>query len=106
MIYKDISKKIKKLRKKLYFEIEKSGIESEKTIKVSQELDDLITEYYAEKNINIKNNIMYNEYKLAYDQIKKIVKNSRRFPSIKEWNKTAKKQMYLNNKSIEYISRS
>lgn len=107
MIYKDIEEQIEKLRKKLHTEIEKSGIDSVKTLKVSEELDKLIKKYYIKKNINnIEDNVMYIEYKIAYDQIKKITEEAEKFPTIKEWNEIAKKDTYLNNKSIEYISRA
>lgn len=106
MIYKDIEKQMEKLRKKLHTEIEKSGIDTEQTLKISEELDNLIKKYYLQKlNNKKKYNLMYLEYKIAYNQIKQITKKTGNFPNIMEWNKIAKKEIYLNNKSIEYISR-
>lgn len=105
MIYKDIEEKIERLRNELYTEIEKSGIESLQTLKVSEKLDELIRRYYIlEKNEKIKNNIFFMEYKIAYNQIKEATKKNKKFPTTKEWNKIAKENTYLNNKSIEYIS--
>lgn len=106
MIYKDIAEEIERLRCKLHFEIERSGIESEKTIEVSEELDNLISDYYIKKKINFKDSCMYSEYKIAYDQIKQIVIKTKQFPTVKEWNELAKENTYLNNKSIEYMSRT
>ncbi|MBP3502935.1 MAG: aspartyl-phosphate phosphatase Spo0E family protein [Clostridia bacterium] len=105
MIYRDIEKQMEKLRKSLHTEIEKSGIDAVKTLEISKELDELIKTYYIKNFSNIQNNIMYMEYKIVYNQIKQIVKEKGKFPTIKEWNEIAKKDIYLNNKSIEYISR-
>ena len=105
MIYRDIEKQMEKLRKSLHTEIEKSGIDAVKTLKISEELDELIKTYYKKEISNIQNNVMYMEYKIAYNQIKQLVKEKGKFPTIKEWNEIAKKDIYLNNKSIEYISR-
>ena len=117
MIYKDIEKQMEKLRKKLHTEIEKSGIDTEQTLKISEELDKLIKKYYINKYNNIEenieeenveddieDNIIYREYKIAYKQIKQLAKKMGYFPTVKEWNEVAKKDIYLNNKSIEYIS--
>ena len=46
MIYLDIAEKIEKMRKKLEKSIEKNGINSEKTLKISKELDEVISEYF------------------------------------------------------------
>ncbi|MBO5349421.1 MAG: aspartyl-phosphate phosphatase Spo0E family protein [Clostridia bacterium] len=110
MIYKDIEKQLEELRKKLHSEIEKSGIDATKTLKISEQLDELIKKYYTKiyytkKNTSIQNNVMYMEYTIAYNQIKEITKKTGKFPSIKDWNIIAKKDTYLNNKSIEYICR-
>lgn len=48
MIYRDIAKKIGKLRKKLDKSIEEKGISSEETLKISQELDEVIAAYFKE----------------------------------------------------------
>lgn len=45
----NIDKKIEQLRKKLNESIEKNGIDSEETLHVSQELDDVISEYLKNK---------------------------------------------------------
>ena len=106
MIYKDIAKQIDQLRNELHFEIEQSGIDARKTLEVSEKLDELIKEYYIKKSLNIENNIMYIEYKIAYNKIKRISKKLGYFPTVNEWNKIAKEDTYLNNKSIEYIGRT
>ncbi len=104
MIYKDILKQIESLREKLYLQIEKYGIESNQALKVSEDLDLLIEEFYKKKNIVSKYSIFKSEYELAYEKLKYITIKMGVFPSIKNWNAIAKEEIYLCNKSIEYIS--
>lgn len=104
MIYKDISKQMESLRKKLYLQIEKHGIESNQALRVSEELDFLIEEFYRKKNIVPKYSIFKSEYEIAYEKLKYITMKMGVFPSIKNWNAIAKEEIYLCNKSIEYIS--
>lgn len=104
MIYKDILKKIEILREKLYLQIEKWGIDSNQALKISEELDLLIEEFYRGKNTKVKNNIFKSEYKIAYEKLKFITMKLGKFPSIKNWNNIAKNETYLCNKSMEYIS--
>ena len=55
MIYKDISEQIEELRCKLHKELEKSGFDTKKALKVSEELDELIEKFYVEKNMKKTN---------------------------------------------------
>lgn len=103
MIYKDISEKIKTLRDKLHKEINKTGIDSEETQKVSAELDAVINEFYNKKEYN-KDSIIYKEYLVAYNKLVQLTKQFGEFPTTKAWNKYATDNIYLSNKSIEYIS--
>lgn len=50
MIYKDVAKKIEKVRKKLHKSIRKYGLENEKTIRLSEKLDGIINEYLKNNN--------------------------------------------------------
>ena len=89
MIYKDISEQIEELRCKLHKELEKSGFDTKKALKISEELDELIEKFYVEKNmkkINDKNNSLYKEYIIAYNRLKEIFKEDGTFPTEKEWN--------------------
>ena len=45
MIYKDISEQIEELRCKLHKELEKSGFDTKKALKISEELDELIENF-------------------------------------------------------------
>lgn len=107
MIYKDISEQIEELRCKLHKELEKSGFDTKKALKISEELDELIEKFYVEKNmkkINDKNNSLYKEYIIAYNRLKEIFKKDGTFPTEKEWNNIAKNEKYLNSRSIKYVS--
>lgn len=107
MIYKDISEQIEELRCKLHKELEKSGFDTKKALKISEELDELIEKFYVEKNmkkINDKNNSLYKEYIIAYNRLKEIFKEDGIFPTEKEWNNIAKNEKYLNSRSIKYVS--
>ena len=65
MIYKDISEQIEELRCKLHKELEKSGFDTKKALKLSEELDELIENFYVEKNMKKTNdnNSLYKEYR-------------------------------------------
>lgn len=109
MIYKDISEQIEELRCKLHKELEKSGFDTKKALKISEELDELIEKFYVEKNMkktDDKNNSLYKEYMIAYNKLKELLKNNGIFPTEKEWNNIAKNEKYLNSRSIKYVSKS
>ncbi len=108
MIYKEISEQIEELRCKLHKELEKSGFDTKKALKISEELDKLIEKFYIEKNMkkpNDNGNILYKEYLIAYNKLKNLVKKLDWFPTEKEWNDIAKNEKYLNSRSMKYISK-
>ena len=78
MIYKDISEQIEELRCKLHKELEKSGFDTKKALKISEELDELIENFYVEKNMKKTNdnNSLYKEYMIAYNRLKELLKKS------------------------------
>lgn len=103
---KDIVKKIKKVRKRLNISIEKNGIESEETKEISNQINELINEYYNTirpkeypENSDIKPN-----YEKSYIELKQKTDEMKRFPTVQEWNKYAKEKGCLSNVSMEYIS--
>ena len=105
MIYKDISEQIEELRCKLHKELEKSGFDTKKALKISEELDELIENFYVEKNMKKTNdnNSLYKEYMIAYNRLKELLKKNGIFPTEKEWNNIAKYEKYLNSRSIKYV---
>lgn len=102
----DIYKKIKHCRRKLNESIKKYGLCSEITKNISEEINNLIQEYY--KDIQIvkypKKSDMLTEYKKSYLALKEYT-TEKGFPTVKEWNTYAKKNTYLSHKSLEYINK-
>lgn len=47
---------------------------------------------------------MHKEYLVAYTKLVQLTNQFGEFPTTKAWNKYAEENMYLSNKSIEYIS--
>lgn len=98
--------KIRKLRKKLDKSVEKNGTEAEETKRISQEMDNLINEYY--ENRKIRDYPEWSEfvdyYKESYEALKKVTREFNEFPSARAWDKYAKENYYLSNTSIQYIS--
>ena len=91
----------------MHKELEKSGFDTKKALKISEELDELIEKFYVEKNMkktDNKNNSLYKEYMIAYNKLKELLKNNGIFPTEKEWNNIAKNEKYLNSRSIKYVS--
>lgn len=103
----DNVKRIKSLRNKLHKSIKKNGLDSDKTRKISDEIDVLINEYY--NNIQqIKypaGSEMKIYYEYSYKQLKIVTQQLERFPSVQEWNKFAKENVLLSSMSMQYISK-
>ena len=101
----DLVKKIKSLRKRLNISIEINGINSKETQKLSKEMNVLINKYYDRKKVGYPcNSSMKEKYEHSYIQLKEMTKRMNRFPTVNIWNKYAKQNDYLSNRSIEYIS--
>lgn len=100
--------KIKGLKTKLNKSIEKNGLNSNKTITISEEIDKLVKEYYDSiKELRYpKKSKMKDFYKKAYEALLEFTEKNNKFPSTSEWNKYAKNNNYLSNVSIEYMSKS
>ena len=96
--------KIERLRKKLHTYIERFGLNSEQTQKVSKELDQLINEYNKQQRMFEEGNKTGETYKLSIKELKKLTIENGEFPSIERWNKYAKDNVLLNSESIKYIS--
>lgn len=87
---------INELRKKLHDSIQKYGLTSKKTYKISLELDEAIINYY-------QNSPMLNYYEKSLEGLKQYIKDNNKKPSIKEWNKYAFENNYLSSESMKYI---
>lgn len=110
--------KIEEERNKLYKTITKNGINSAKTIKMSKDLNNLIVQYYSEfaEELYIQEQVakkeckktyedLYEQYLIAKTKLKELYIQNKKFPTVEEWNRYAKKYNYLNNVTMEYISK-
>lgn len=100
MIYLDVAEQIEKTRKILHKNIEKYGIDSEKTREVSIQLDELINMYYGKD----KEETMQAELKIAWEELKRYTRE-KEFPSVQEWDKYAKENELMSSESIKFLSR-
>ena len=96
--------KFEKLRGKLEMSINKYGLNSEKTRKISEKFEELINSYYKNEIQYHEDSIMYINYKESIKTLKNITKEFSKFPTIDEWNKYAKEHDLLCSESIKYIS--
>ncbi len=96
----------KKLREKLNNIIEKHGLHSERTRKISKRYNELVNDYYQKERQYHKDALIYIKYLESIKNLRKITKVFFRFPSIKEWNYYAKENNLLNSESLKYISGS
>ena len=109
---KKLDAKIEKIRYKLHQSIEESGLNSEKTIKLNNEINELINLYYATKDDNYiksqkdypQDSEIWQRYQISYIELRNSTIDLKQFPSTKKWNEFAKINNYLNFQSIEYIS--
>ena len=93
-----------KLKQELNKSIEKYGLNSDKTRKISLKLDELISSYYKKESQYSNDDMIYKKYRESMYELAKITKEFAEFPSIPAWNKYAKEKCLLNSESIKYIS--
>jgi len=93
-----------RLRIKLESSIDKYGLNSEKTRKISNKFEELINLYYKNEGQNHEDIIMDINYKESIKKLKNITKEFSKFPTIDEWNKYAKEHDLLCSESIKYMS--
>lgn len=96
--------KFEKLQKQLHNSIEKYGLNSEKTRKISDRYNRLVNSYYEKEKQYHEGELMQIKYQESMIHIKKITKDFVKFPSVDEWNQYAKKSDLLSSESIKYIS--
>lgn len=93
-----------KLRKKLEESIEKNGIDSERTKKISEKFDKMVVSYYKNEKQYHENSIMHIKYSDSMQNLKMITTDFAKFPTIEEWNHYAAEKELLCSESIKYIS--
>lgn len=98
---------IKKYRKILNKTISKTGIYSDETKNISNQIDRLIVQYYQQtKAITFPTESSTNQFfEKSYQALKIVTINNNKFPTVTEWNEFAKKNNCLCHKSLEYITR-
>ena len=105
---RNIYNEIKVLQSKLNHNITKKGLSDSKTIELSEKIEQHINYYFKciDKSIDYpKNNTMSILYKVAYQQLKDLTVELKRFPTVEEWNEYAKINNLLSSESIKYISK-
>lgn len=93
-----------KLQEKLHESIEKNGLNSEQTRKISKKYNELINLYYKNETQYHEGDMMGIKYMESIKCLKKITRDFVKFPTIKEWNYYAKENDLLNSESLKYIS--
>lgn len=104
MIYLDVAKKIEKLREKLHESINRNGLSSKETQKISSEVDKLVNVYYKQEKKYEEDNDMLIAYNRSIEELKQLTIDLGDFPNVKIWTEYAKRNNCLSYISIEYIS--
>jgi hypothetical protein len=99
-----MKERLKRIRNKLDAIVEKYGLNSKETKKVSKRFDEVLNEYYKKEVQYPENSFIYLKYDESINYLKEIARKEERFPTIQEWNKYAKKHELLSSESIKYIS--
>lgn len=84
-----------RIREKLHESIEKNGINSEKTKRISERFDKLVNSYYINERKYNTNCLMYIKYTESIKHMKKITKEFAKFPSIDRRDKYAKRRIII-----------
>lgn len=102
MSYLDIAEQIEKTRKILHRNIEKYGLNSKEVREISLQLDELINMYYGKD----REETMQAEYKIAYEELKRLTRENKEFPSVQKWDEYAKKNNLISSESLKFLSKS
>ena len=93
-----------RLRKRLDYSIEKNGINSDKTKRLSERFDKMVNNYYKNEKQYKEDSIIHIKYLESIQRLKRITKDFVKFPTINDWNHYAKEKNLLNSESLKYIS--
>lgn len=96
--------KIERFREKLNKALENFKRNSPEVYKMSQKMDKLINHYYETEVQYPTNSMMPTYYYTSYKHLADLIKETGEFPTIKEWDEYAMKNILLSHVSIEYIS--
>lgn len=98
-----MSDNLEKIRQELYDAIDTYGLQSKQSIKISKKIDRKTNDILNNKT-EIEDMVMKNAYDISYLNLKLYKMKYRKFPTVKQWNRYAKKHKYLNNESMKYVS--
>ena len=96
--------KIENLRIKLHKAIEKFGLNSEQTQKISKELDELINYFNKQQRLFPDNSKTSEEYNLSIEKLKQLTIDFNEFPTVESWNYYARSNKLLSSETLKYIS--
>lgn len=96
--------KIENLRIKLHKAIEKYGLNSEQTQKISKELDELINYFNKQQRLFPDNSKTSKEYNLSIEKLKQLTIDFNEFPTVESWNYYARSNKLLSSETLKYIS--
>lgn len=96
--------KIENLRIKLHKAIEKYGLNSEQTQKISKELDELINYFNKQQRLFPDNSKTSEEYNLSIEKLKQLTIDFNEFPTVESWNYYARSNNLLSSETLKYIS--
>ena len=74
--------KFKKLQSQLHKNIEKYGLNSEKTRRISERYNKMVNSYYEKERQYHEGNLMQIKYRISMEKIKKITEDFGKFPSV------------------------
>lgn len=103
---RNIYNEIKVMQVKLDENVEKHGLDHEKTIEISKQIDIMINYYlFITKTREYPSeSIIKKYYDISYEALKKYTEKYSKFPSVNGWNRLAKKKKYLCSEAIKYIT--
>ncbi len=96
--------KIENLRNKLHKSIEKYGLNSKQTQKISRELDELINYFNKQQRLFPNDSKTSEKYNLSIKKLKQLTIDFNEFPTVESWNYYAKNNNLLNSETLKYIS--
>ena len=100
----EIIESLERLREELHMSISKEGLNSKKTMKISEEFNKVLNAYYENGVGFSTESIMFKGYIRTIKALKRITKDFSKFPTVDEWNKYAKEHILLSSESIKYIT--
>lgn len=100
----EIIESLERLREELHMSISEEGLNSRKTMEISEEFNRVLNAYYENGARFPKESIIFKGYIKTIKALKRITKDFSKYPTVDEWNKYAKEHNLLSSESIKYIT--